>query len=438
MPLGPGSTDSIRTRIGLTGRGWWFLASGLAVAAVGLLQRWTPVVQFGALVALLPLAAALLTRGPRAGLVLHRELSSRELACGDQLSVTVGVRGRFPRGHSLLVEDLAPAALGGPHRFAINGMSGQGLSRSYYRLRVGVRGVHHVGPMRIHVIDRFGMVHRVVTTGGRDEVVVHPPVIRLNPQPLAGASVGAGSGHLGARGAATDDVIPREYHPGDEVRRMDWKASARTGGLMVRSEENPWRAAVTVVVDLQEADHRGVEPESSADASLSMAASIGCLALENGWDLTVLTTDDDRLFSGSPMTGVTVERRALLLALATVTLSRSTVPAPSLTYSTATASGPLILVAGRLGPSAARLLSRIGSHNPTRILVAVAAEHWAPRDSPGSPGPPEAAGSRGADADLAEFGLAGWRRIDLVGLGPGTEGLTRAITQAWAGLAVRR
>ncbi len=140
---------------------------------------------------------------------------------------------------------------------------------------------------------------------------------------LGGASVGTGSGHLGARGAATDDVIPRDYHPGDEVRRIDWKASARTGALMVRSEENPWRSAITLVLDLREAAHRGREPESSVDAALSMAASIGCLALESGWDLTVRTTDDVALFIGSPMTGVSAERRELLLALATVPVSHS-------------------------------------------------------------------------------------------------------------------
>ena len=99
-------------------------------------------------------------------------------------------------------------------------------------------------------------------------------------------------------------MIPRDYHPGDEVRRIDWKASARTGALMVRSEENPWRSAITLVLDLRESDHRGREPESSVDAALSMAASIGCLALESGWDLTVRTTDDLALFVGSPMTGV--------------------------------------------------------------------------------------------------------------------------------------
>ena len=107
-------------------------------------------------------------------------------------------------------------------------------------------------------------------------------------------------------------MIPREYHPGDEVRRIDWKATARTGELMVRSEENPWRSAITLVIDLRDADHRGREPESSLDAALSMAASIGCLALESGWDLTVRTTDDLALFVGSPMTGVRAERRELL------------------------------------------------------------------------------------------------------------------------------
>jgi len=275
VPSDPASAGSIRSRVGLTGRGWWFLGTGLALAAIGWVQGWTPAVQFGALVALLPLAAALLTRSPGSSLTLERELSSRELATGDQLKVTVSVRGRFPRGRSLLLEDAAPPELGGAHRFALNGIAGQGVSRSHYRLRVGARGIHHLGPMRIHVIDRYGMVHRVITAGSRDEIIVHPPVVELDPLILGGASVGTGSGHLGARGAATDDVIPRDYHPGDEVRRIDWKASARTGNLMVRSEENPWRSAITLVIDLRESDHRGREPESSVDAALSMAASIG-------------------------------------------------------------------------------------------------------------------------------------------------------------------
>jgi uncharacterized protein (DUF58 family) len=432
----PGAPPSLRTRIGLTSRGWVFLGAGVVLAVLGLARGWTPVVQFGALVAVLPLAAAALTRNPASDLVLDRTLSSRELASGEHLKVTVSVRGRFPRGRSLLLEDAAPPELGGPHRFALNGISGQGVSGSQYQLRVAARGIHHLGPMRIHVVDRFGMVHRVITTGGREEIIVHPPVAELEPMVLGGASVGTGSGHLGARGAATDDVIPRDYHPGDEVRRIDWKASARTGALMVRSEENPWRSAVTLVVDLRESSHRGAEPESSVDAALSMAASIGCLALESGWDLTVRTTDDVSLFIGSPMTGLSAERRELLLALATVPVSHSTVPSSSLAYSAQSAgSGPLVLIAGRVEVPTARLLTTIGANSPTRLLVAIATDQWsAPRDGMGSSA---SLGSSGEDA-LAWFHQSGWRITRLQRPGPGADGLTRAVAASWAGLGALR
>lgn len=435
MPPDPESPGSVRSRVGLTGRGWWFLGTGLALAAVGLLQGWTPAVQFGLLIALLPVIAALLTPGPTPGhLELRRELSSREVATGDRLRVTVSVRGRFPRGRSLLFEDAAPEALGGPHRFALNGISGQGFSQSHYRLQAGARGIHRLGPMRIHATDRYGMVHRTITAGQRDEVIVHPRVVDLDPMVLGGASVGTGSGHLGARGAATDDVIPREYQPGDEVRRMDWKASARIGALMVRSEENPWRSAITMILDLRAAAHRGREPESSVDFALSMAASIGCLALESGWDLTVRTTDDRSLFIGSPMTGVRAERQELLLALASAPLSRS-LPSQSLGYSAqAGGPGPLILITGHVGLSVAPLLSGIGMHSPTRILVAVATEQWdTDLREPGSEHEP---GAAAADDALPWFHQAGWRiaRLQRTGVGPGS--LPRSVTQAWTELAV--
>jgi uncharacterized protein (DUF58 family) len=401
------SVRRLRSRTGLTGRAWTFLAVGGALAALGLWQGVAPAVQFGVLLALLPVAAALLVRGPNPNLSLERVLSSRELSSGDELKVTVSVRGRFPRGRSLLLEDLAPPALGGAHRFALNGMTGQGVSRPHYRVRVGARGVHHLGPLRIHVVDRFGMIHRVVTTGTRDEVLVAPRTVPLDPTVLGGATVGAGSGHLGTPGQATDDIIPREYHPGDEVRRIDWKASARTGSLMVRSEEHPWRSAVTVVLDLRESDHRGVEPESTVDTALSVAASIGNLALAGGWDLTVLTTDEQLVFAGSPVTGVDAERRALLRALATVPLSHVAVPSPTLTYtSDSAAAGPLVLVVGAVSPPSARILAGVGPHSPQRMLVSIDAEQWA---APSHGRATADAGPAGQAESMTVFRGAGWR-----------------------------
>lgn len=429
---------SVLTRIGLTGRAQTFLASGGGIALLGLWQGIVPVIQFGALLATLPVAAAALTRGPGSGLELQRTLSSRELMAGDELRVAVSVRGRFPRGRSLLLEDLAPAALGGAHRMALNGMSGRGVRRPHYRLRAGARGEHHLGPMRLHVVDPFGMVHRVVTTGTRDGFVVIPRVVTLDPRVLGGATVGAGSGHLGSPGQAADDVIPRVYQPGDEVRRIDWKASARTDGLMVRSEENPWRSAVTIVVDMHGADHRGIEPTSSVDAALSVAASVGCLALADGWDLTVVTTDDDLVFVGSALTGVAAERRALLHALATVPVSTAAAHSPHLRFASAgIAPGPVVLVAGAVSPPGARTLSGISPHSPERVVVSIAADQWA---TPREPAPfarsadPLAngagAGPGAADEAITIFRGAGWRisRMDR----------DTGVAAAWSALAAPR
>ena len=63
---------ALRTRIGLTGRGWLFLATGSALAVFGVATGIAPAIQFGALVAAVPVLAALLTRSPGASLALER------------------------------------------------------------------------------------------------------------------------------------------------------------------------------------------------------------------------------------------------------------------------------------------------------------------------------------------------------------------------------
>lgn len=425
MAAGTAAAASLRERAGLTTRGWAFLATGALVVGVGMVRGLVPVVQFGVLVGLLPLVAAAVTRGPRARLDLSRSLSARELPSGDELRVTVSVRGRFPRWRTLLLEDTGPAALGGSHRFALSGISGDAISRPHYRVRTGARGAHHLGPMRFHVVDRFGLVHRVLIVGGRDEVVVFPRVVPLDPVVLGGASMGSGSGRLGSRGASSDDVIPRDYHPGDEVRRIDWKASARTGTLMVRSEENPWRASVGIVVDLRESGHHGHSPDSSVDAVLGVVASVGCMALDAGWDVSVRTTDDLPVFAGSPLTGVVEERRELLRALAVEPVSHSVVPSDTLRHTADVSSnGPVVLVVGHVSPPVMGMLAGVGAHSGQRILVSVAAEDW----RTGADRPDTSTSGRGDGLDV--FLESGWR---VVRLRRGDD-----IQAAWAGVAVGR
>ena len=67
---------------------------------------------------------------------------------------------------------------------------------------------------------------------------------------LAGEATGYGDGRQRSLAlAGEDDVIPRGYRHGDDLRRVHWRSTARYGELMVRREEQPQRARCTVLLD---------------------------------------------------------------------------------------------------------------------------------------------------------------------------------------------
>jgi len=59
-------------------------------------------------------------------------------------------------------------------------------------------------------------------------------------------------------------VVPvasvREHRHGDDLRKVHWRATARSGELMVRLEERPWRAQATLLLDTRTRAHLGTGP----------------------------------------------------------------------------------------------------------------------------------------------------------------------------------
>jgi uncharacterized protein (DUF58 family) len=114
------------------------------------------------------------------------------------------------------------------------------------------RGRHLVGPLALEAVDPFGLVRRRHQMAGTSPVIVLPRRRELTALGSLGLS-DDGTGHPAPQhaGNGTDDVIARTYQAGDAVKRLNWKATAHRGELMVRQEErevNP-RAAVYLDCD---------------------------------------------------------------------------------------------------------------------------------------------------------------------------------------------
>ena len=70
-------------------------------------------------------------------------------------------------------------------------------------------------------------------------------------------------------------VTLREYELGDDLRRVHWRSTARTGELMIRQDEARWRSRAAVVLDVQPGAHDAASFEVAVEAAASVVGAAG-------------------------------------------------------------------------------------------------------------------------------------------------------------------
>jgi uncharacterized protein (DUF58 family) len=137
-------------------------------------------------------------------------------------------------------------------------------------------GPKTIGPLTLVVTDALGLLEADVTDEHSIPLRVHPRAQKLgklvgrraNPEPALGA-------HSVSRpGDSTDFFALRDYQPGDSIRRINWKASARTGGMVVNQAMRDTFARVIVILDLRAKEDSGPEAGSPRTYAGRAAASI--------------------------------------------------------------------------------------------------------------------------------------------------------------------
>jgi len=127
----------------------------------------------------------------------------------------------------------------------------RGTQTAEYQVRFQRRGRYTLGPMNIRATDPLGMFFFEHRLRVQTEVLVLPSPLAL-PQMsmIRGATFTAGGLHSApVRGDSVEFLGIREYVPGDPLRRVDWKHSARHGDLFVRDFERFTQSEVCVLLD---------------------------------------------------------------------------------------------------------------------------------------------------------------------------------------------
>ena len=149
------------------------------------------------------------------------------------------------------------------------------------------RGVLAVGPVSVLRGDPLGLFERTNDRRQAVDLFVHPKTSALEGLSLGQMRdlEGLPDQHL-----ARDDVsfhALREYQPGDDLRHVHWKSTARVGNLMVREYEQTRRSHFVVALSTHPGEYR--DPDEF-ETAISVAGSIGLRALRDSRTLDVRTS----------------------------------------------------------------------------------------------------------------------------------------------------
>jgi len=211
----------------------------------------------------------------RPALALRRSIRPARVTIGDPCDVSLELRndGRSRTSVLRLRDDVGPFGRAVLHLAPLRRSGSQEVA---YALPTQRRGLHPVGPLTIESEDPFGLFRRTVGMGGVARVIVLPRTWPLHPMPPApGDDAEPGLRHLMTGTTVEEEFATiRPYEPGDDIRRIHWRTTARVGRPMVRQYDLPWQRRSTVVLDARS----DAEDPSAFERAVSAAASVVELA----------------------------------------------------------------------------------------------------------------------------------------------------------------
>jgi uncharacterized protein (DUF58 family) len=247
--------------------------SGLGVSGAGL---W--------ILAVLPLLAAILDAAwmprPRE-LSATRELPDR-LAMGVPNTVRLRVANRATAPVAVLVGDSVPLSLMPDAERVRIVVRGNAEGEGGYTVTPPARGEYRFGSLGVRWFGPLGLVARQMRVPAEVMARVYPRYVDYGRFVLESRIKIRREGPHRRRAAQRAEEFEslREYVPGDDTRRIDWKATARARRLIVRNYEEERSKDVMLLIDAGRAMASQAGGLTKLDQAINAALMVASVGLE--------------------------------------------------------------------------------------------------------------------------------------------------------------
>lgn len=292
----------------MTGRAGRFLI--LALLIISLVLRSPLLLLLVVLLALVAGASALWGRYCLAGVSYARRFEAERLFCGEQTEMWIEIvnakplplawlkaEDEFPEDFHVERTELTSSSK--PRRRTLTNLltlRWYERVRRRYRITAEHRGAFEFGPVVLSSGDIFGFQLRVNEVPTRQTVLVYPRLVPLADLQLRAARPG---GELRAERRIMEDPLAlagiRDYRPGDSVRHIHWKSTARRGQLQTKVFEPGASQQLVLFLNGQTLAHayEGVIADYM-ETVLVVGASLAKAALDARYPVGLFTNNSAR------------------------------------------------------------------------------------------------------------------------------------------------
>lgn len=287
-----------------------------------------------------------------------RDLDPLRATVGDVALVRVTLRNTGTRSTSSV--EFEELIAGEPTTLSF-GRLRPGQARSVtYRPPTNRRGVVRLGPGAVRSGDPFGVLHGTVEIGDTSELIVHPHRHRIDSFPRAARRTLDGPE---AQNAALGSMVfhtLREYVPGDDLRHVHWKSSARAGSMMVRQFVDTDTPDLTVVLDVGLGVYDGDDFESACEAACSLVEAFHRL----GFSIRLVTSAGATVIGGDTVQMLDLIARLEPVQGADLSVALQSVP-------TRLSGAAVAVITGACNDDVARSAARVSGRDRVVVLVEI-------------------------------------------------------------------
>lgn len=203
---------------------------------------------------------------------------------GDEVHVSLLVENRGPSLELVEVYDPFPPELKlvEGSNYLVTQLHRNEVQELEYSLRLRLKGRHRLGPVRLRSRDLSTFFLHETTAGDAFPLIVSPAREELRRTTVHTRLTRNWLGQIRSRapGLGTDFWSIRDYVSGDEMRRINWKASARLDTLSVNEFEGERSADFILILDAREEVAAGSAHENAIEMGVRASFSLADLLLE--------------------------------------------------------------------------------------------------------------------------------------------------------------